>query len=68
MSDKTLAEYVQQIKDQIDTDAQSLTGTHSHNIIGAVLRIIEKKHGRAAAIEAMRECDLEEFGWTIPND
>lgn len=40
---------------------------YSHNIIGILLGMIEKGYGRAEAINAMYDFDLEELGWSIPN-
>ena len=41
---------------------------YSHNIIGLVLGMIEKAHGRSEVIKAMKDFDLEDLGWSIPEE
>ena len=41
---------------------------YSHNIIGLVLSMIEKDYGKASAIKAMKDFELDELGWVIPEE
>jgi len=41
---------------------------YSHNIIGLVLSMIEKDYGKASAIQAMKDFELDELGWAIPEE
>jgi len=57
---KTLEELRQQIADEIDyVDIKP----YSHNIIGCVLRIIDRDYGTEEANNAVREFGLDEMGW-----
>lgn len=64
---RTFEDLVADIDNQIDRDEEiQLTGDYSHNIIGCLLRVIDRDYGTEKAKLAMRRTNLNLLGWNIP--